>query len=268
VRVDGVVVRKAARPVTDEDTLVIDEAAVTAGLEAGWVSRGASKLLGALADLSGGGPTIEGVRCADVGASTGGFTQVLLDRGAAEVLAIDVGHGQLASALVADPRVVDLPGRNVRELTAAQVGGAVDVLVADLSFISLTAVMGALASLVRPGGDLLLLVKPQFEVGRRGLDGRGVVRDESRRRQAVEAVLRAAVEEGLAVRGLVPSRTLGQDGNVEYIAWLHHPARRDVGQAWQAVIDMIDELFRTGRPWAARSPGGSLAVAGAPGEEP
>jgi 23S rRNA (cytidine1920-2'-O)/16S rRNA (cytidine1409-2'-O)-methyltransferase len=267
VRVDGVVVRKPARPVTGEVILEIDAAAVTVGLEAGWVSRGASKLLGALADLSGGGPSIQGMRCADVGASTGGFTQVLLGRGAAEVLAIDVGRGQLAPTLVTDPRVIDLPGRNVRDLTAAQLGGTVDVLVADLSFISLAAVMGPLTKLVRPGGDLLLLIKPQFEVGRRGLDGRGVVREESGRRQAVEGVLRAAVAEGLALRGLVRSRTLGQDGNVEYIAWLHHPDPRDVGHTWQAVIDMIDELFRSGRPPAARSPAGSLGVAGTSEEE-
>ena len=242
VRVDDVPVVKASRGVRAEEHLAVDD--VSGALDATWVSRAAGKLLFGLADLPGGGPAVDGVRAADVGACTGGFTQVLLHRGARAVVAIDVGHDQLAPMLRSDPRVLDLSGHNARELTPSDIGGEVDLLVADVSFISLTLVMGRLASLVRRGGDLVLLVKPQFEVGRAGLDGRGVVRTGAWRGDAVRAVLGSAMKEGLVVRGLVPSRTPGQEGNTEYIAWLTRPAGSDGGLAWQAVSEMIDDLVR------------------------
>ena len=248
VRVDDVPVTKASRPVRVHERLAVDRA--SEALDTRWVSRAAGKLLLALEDLPGGGPAVEGVRAADVGACTGGFTQVLLHRGAREVVAIDVGHDQLAPSLRSDPRVIDLSAHNVRDLTPSAIGGEVDLLVADVSFISLTLVMGRLVSLVRRGGELVLLVKPQFEVGRAGLDGRGVVRRGAWRGDAVRAVLSSAMGEGLAVRGLVPSRTPGQEGNTEYIAWLTRPAGSHVGLSWQAVSDTIDDLVR------AQTPGG------------
>jgi 23S rRNA (cytidine1920-2'-O)/16S rRNA (cytidine1409-2'-O)-methyltransferase len=184
-----------------------------------YVGRGALKLDGVLDDL-GGRPSIEGRRCLDAGASTGGFTEVLLSRGARHVLAVDVGHDQLAPSLVADPRVSDLQGTTVRGLSADELGGPVDVLVADLSFISLQVVMGDLAALVAPGGDLLLLVKPQFEVGRERLGSGGVVRDPALRASALRDVSGAALQAGLLVRALRASRWPGPSGNVEYFVWL------------------------------------------------
>lgn len=251
VLVDGRRALKGSAQVTDSQEILLDLTAMDAPrpavLDASWVSRASAKLLGALADLPGGGPAIQGGRAADVGACTGGFTQVLLRHGAEQVVAIDVGHDQLAAELRADPRVADLSGHNVRTLTADQIGGEVDLLVADLSFISLTLVMPQLARLVRPAGDLLLLIKPQFEVGRAGLDGRGVVRPGPWRRQAVEQVLRSARAAGLGLRHLVRSRTPGQDGNTEYVAWLvrpgglHQGAPEDAsaGASWEAVNDTI-----------------------------
>lgn len=236
---------KTSSQVGDLDDITLDlvaDGSRPAVLDATWVSRASAKLLGALADLPGGGPRLEGARAADVGACTGGFTQVLLRGGATHVVAVDVGHDQLAPELRVDPRVVDLSGVNARDLTEEVIGGLVDILVADLSFISLTVVMPRLAQLVRPGGDLLLLIKPQFEVGRAGLDGRGVVRAGPWRRQGLQRVLASALEAGLGVRHLVLSRTPGQDGNTEYVAWLVHSGSPDdptVTTSWQAVTDMI-----------------------------
>lgn len=248
VRVGGEVAAKAAQPVRDDDPVTVETG--PGALDASWVSRAASKLLGAFEDLPEGGPRVEGRRAVDVGASTGGFTQVLLRCGATQVVAVDVGHGQLAPEVRDDPRVVDLSGHNVRGLSPADVGGAADLLVADLSFISLRLVIPGLVELVHPGGDLLLLIKPQFEVGRRGLDGRGVVRTDAAQLDAVRAVLRCGLEEGLVVRGLVRSRTPGQDGNIEYVAWLTRPAGPVVGLSWQAVNESLDGLLAT------RTPGG------------
>jgi 23S rRNA (cytidine1920-2'-O)/16S rRNA (cytidine1409-2'-O)-methyltransferase len=229
--------------VTEADGIVVVPTTAEDPLDRRWVSRAAGKLLGALADLPGGGPSLEGVTAVDVGACTGGFTQVLLERGARHVTAVDVGHGQLAPALRRDPRVTDLSGHNVRDLEAAEVGGPADLVVADLSFISLTVVMQRLRDLTRPGGELLLLVKPQFEVGRAGLDGRGVVRSDALRRQALLDVLGSAHEHGLELRGAVPSRTPGQEGNVEYLLWLCRPTETPVGSTWQSGSRIIDEML-------------------------
>ena len=154
-----------------------------------------------------------------MGASTGGFTQVLLEQGARSVLALDVGRGQLSPVIQDDPRVDERSGVNVRDVSAAELGGPFDLLVADLSFISLTIVLPALAALVHPGGDLVLLVKPQFEVGRDRLGSDGVVRSEQQRREAVEAVRSAARRDRLTVRRVVPSALSGASGNVEYFLW-------------------------------------------------
>jgi 23S rRNA (cytidine1920-2'-O)/16S rRNA (cytidine1409-2'-O)-methyltransferase len=217
VLVDGGPAGKPAQPVAAQ--AVIDVAGEPEDLDVG---RGAAKLRGALADLAtdgSKGPTVAGRRCVDIGASTGGFSQVLLAAGAASVVAVDVGHGQLAAAIADDPRVVERSGTNVRDVRPDDLGGPFDLLVADLSFISLTLVMPTLAELVRPGGDLVLLVKPQFEVGRERLGKTGVVRSEDQRREAVASVQDAALDCGLRVCRVVPSRTAGATGNVEFFLW-------------------------------------------------
>ncbi|MGA8045350.1 MAG: TlyA family RNA methyltransferase [Dermatophilaceae bacterium] len=237
---------KASRSVLGSDSITVRRTDAGDPLDPRWVSRAAGKLLGALADLPGGGPTLQDVRAVDVGACTGGFTQVLLERGARHVCAVDVGHGQLAAVLRSDSRVTDLSGHNVRDLEVDTVDGPADVVVADLSFISLTMVLDRLRDLVRPGGELLLLVKPQFEVGRNGLDGRGVVRSEPDRRDALLRVLRVGYDLGLELRGAVRSRTIGQEGNVEYVLWLRRPTEPADLPAWQSVSQTIDRMLDRG----------------------
>jgi 23S rRNA (cytidine1920-2'-O)/16S rRNA (cytidine1409-2'-O)-methyltransferase len=187
-----------------------------------WVSRGAHKLIGALDALS---VPVEGRRALDAGASTGGFTEVLLSRGAAEVVAVDVGYGELAWSLRTDDRVRVLERTNVRTLTPEAIDGPVDLVVADLSFISLRLVLPALVQCAREGADLLLMVKPQFEVGRERLGAGGVVRDPEHRVQAVLDVARSAAAAGWGTAGVVASPLPGPAGNVEFFVWL----RRDAG---------------------------------------
>jgi 23S rRNA (cytidine1920-2'-O)/16S rRNA (cytidine1409-2'-O)-methyltransferase len=187
-----------------------------------WVSRGAHKLIGALDALP---VAVEGRRALDAGASTGGFTEVLLRRGAAEVVAVDVGYGELAWSLRTDERVRVHERTNVRTLTPEVIDGPVDLVVADLSFISLRLVLPALISCAREEADLLLMVKPQFEVGRERLGAGGVVRDPEHRIQAVVAVAEAAAALGCGTAGVVASPLPGPAGNVEFFVWL----RRDAG---------------------------------------
>ena len=182
-----------------------------------WVSRGAHKLLGAL-DAFGYDPA--GKRVLDAGASTGGFTDVLLRRGAEHVVAVDVGYGLLAWSLRTDPRVTVVERVNARSLEPAQVGEAVDLVVADLSFIPLGLVLPALVACARPDADLMPMVKPQFEVGRENLPSGGVVRDPVARTSSVRKVASQAAELGLGVRGVVASPLPGPSGNVEYFLWL------------------------------------------------
>jgi 23S rRNA (cytidine1920-2'-O)/16S rRNA (cytidine1409-2'-O)-methyltransferase len=190
--------------------------------EPGYASRGGYKLAGALdrfSDLD-----VTGRRCLDAGASTGGFTDVLLRRGAGHVVAVDVGYGQLVWALQQDPRVTVLDRQNIRELRPEQVAPAPSVVVADLSFISLRLVLPVLVSCATPVADLLLMVKPQFEVGRRLLGSGGVVRDPAVRADAVRSVAAAAAGLGLGVRGVVASSLPGPSGNVEFFLWLRADA--------------------------------------------
>ncbi len=203
-----------------------------------WVGRGAEKLLAALAAFGPAGLTVQGRRAVDVGASTGGFTQVLLAHGVSAVAAVDVGHGQLATAVADDPRVRDHSGLSVRGLDPATIGGPADLVVADLSFISLTAVMSDLARLCVADGDLVLLVKPQFEVGRERLGKGGVVRSPALRAEAVRVVAAAAEEARLRPFGLIRSPLTGGHGNVEYLLWLRAtPAGEDVGMPWHALVE-------------------------------
>ncbi|MDQ1695825.1 MAG: rRNA (cytidine1920-2-O)/16S rRNA (cytidine1409-2-O)-methyltransferase [Frankiaceae bacterium] len=220
VRIAGMVATKPATGVDPAAAVQVMDA--PDGNDNAFVSRGGSKLAGALGDL--GGPTIAGRRCCDAGASTGGFTDVLLRAGAREVVAVDVGYGQLAWSLRTDPRVVVLERTNVRSLQPAALGGLVDVVVADLSFISLTVVLPALAACTNPEGDLVTLVKPQFEAGREAVGRGGVVRDPGVRADAVRRVAGAAGQLGWGCRGLVASALPGPAGNVEYFLWLRRGA--------------------------------------------
>jgi 23S rRNA (cytidine1920-2'-O)/16S rRNA (cytidine1409-2'-O)-methyltransferase len=185
-----------------------------------YASRGGHKLAGALDVFSPSGLQVAGRRCLDAGASTGGFTDVLLRRGAAHVVAVDVGYGQLAWPLRQDSRVTVVDRTNVRDLTPELVGEPVELVVADLSFISLRLVLRPLRNVARPEADFVLLVKPQFEVGRERLGSGGVVRDAVARADAVRQVAAAAVEEGLGCRGATASPLPGPSGNVEYFLWL------------------------------------------------
>ena len=171
-------------------------------------------------DIGPGGLSVAGKRCFDVGAAAGGFTQVLLREGATEVVAIDVGHGQLAEELAGDPRVIERSGFNIRDGHAGDLGGPADLLVADLSFISLRLVLQVLRDLVEPSGDLVLLVKPQFEVGREHLGKGGIVRSPVERARVIEEVVAAAVAAGLCAKALCASPIRGTTGNAEYLLWL------------------------------------------------
>jgi 23S rRNA (cytidine1920-2'-O)/16S rRNA (cytidine1409-2'-O)-methyltransferase len=199
------------------------------------VSRGAHKLAGALdawPELA-----VAGRRCLDAGASTGGFTQVLLRRGAARVVAVDVGYGQLAWSLRTDERVVVLERTNVRELTPAAIDGCVDLVVADLSFISLTVVLPALRRCLLPDGDAVLMVKPQFEAGRDLVGPDGVIRDPEIRAAAVAKVAAAAYAEGLGSHAVVASGLPGPAGNVEYFLWLRDGADGPDADAIRAAVE-------------------------------
>jgi 23S rRNA (cytidine1920-2'-O)/16S rRNA (cytidine1409-2'-O)-methyltransferase len=199
------------------------------------VSRGAHKLAGALdhwPDL-----VVAGRRCLDAGASTGGFTQILLRRGAAHVVAVDVGYGQLAWSLRTDERVEVHDRTNVRELTAPLIGGPVDLEVADLSFISLTLVLPALSACLAPAGDAVLMVKPQFEAGKAAVGPGGVVRDAPTRMAAVRRVADTALEHGLGSRGVTASPLPGPAGNVEYFLWLRRDAPPLADDAIAAAVE-------------------------------
>ncbi len=185
---------------------------------ADYVSRGGHKLAGALAAFP--GLAVRGRRCLDAGASTGGFTDVLLRAGAVHVTAVDVGYGQLAWQLRTDSRVAVLDRVNVRGLRPEQVSYAPDLITADLSFISLTLVLPALIACAAADADFLVLVKPQFEVGKAKVGAGGVVRDHATREEAVMAVARGAASHGLGVMGVTASQLPGPSGNVEYFLWL------------------------------------------------
>lgn len=222
---------RAGRVTVDGRTLTRPSSSVPEGALVGvdapepWVARSAHKLLGALEDL-GVAPAVHGAVCLDAGASTGGFTQVLLEHGAASVHAVDVGHDQLVPQIAGDARVNDLPGTNVRALTRTDLAaasappfhadGTVDLVVADLSFISLTLVLDALLAVARSGAPLLLMVKPQFELERAALDKHGVVTDAADRAHALERVSAALTAAGAQVCGTAPSRLPGPAGNVEH----------------------------------------------------
>jgi 23S rRNA (cytidine1920-2'-O)/16S rRNA (cytidine1409-2'-O)-methyltransferase len=219
VLVEGLVVTKSARQVGDGQSIVV---AVLGGEK--YVSRGAQKLLGALSVFEPEGLTVSGRFCLDAGASTGGFTQVLLRRGAAGVVAVDVGYGQLSWQIRSDNRVVVLERTNVRYLEPFHLPYQPGLIVADLSFISLTTVLPALVKLLLASGDAVVMVKPQFEIGRELLGRGGVVRNPEHRVAAVRKVVGSAAQAGLEVQSVASSPLPGPSGNVEYFLWLRSDA--------------------------------------------
>lgn len=236
VLVDGKGATKASLRVQPQSRIEVSESDH-------YVSRAAHKLIAALDTF---GVPVQGRSALDVGASTGGFTQVLLERDAASVVALDVGHGQLSEVVSADPRVTVIEGFNARAMTAESLAAAaghpvsVDLAVADLSFISLPLVLPALVETVGASADYVLLVKPQFEVGRTGIR-EGVVHDEGLRTDAVTGVLWAAWDLGLPTAGVISSPILGNAGNHEYLVWLSAAAGVNPTE-W---LDRVSSLCRS-----------------------
>ncbi|GIE90831.1 23S rRNA (cytidine1920-2'-O)/16S rRNA (cytidine1409-2'-O)-methyltransferase [Actinoplanes regularis] len=241
VQVRGTVAHKVAAMVDPADPVIV----TGEDPQTEYVSRGGHKLAGALAAFGARGLSVEGRRCLDAGASTGGFTDVLLRAGARRVVAVDVGYGQLAWPIRTDERVDVHERTNVRTLTPDAIGGPVDLTVADLSFISLRLVLPALAACTGPDGDLALMVKPQFEVGKERVGAGGVVRDWRLRAEAVLDVAAAAAELGLGVVDVTASPLPGPSGNVEFFVW-----------------------FRRGAPAADRDRVEAVVAAGPSGQDP
>ncbi|MFS0894135.1 TlyA family RNA methyltransferase [Microbacterium sp. 179-I 3D3 NHS] len=233
VSVDG-------RPVVKASTAVADAAELTVAATDHYVGRAAHKLI---AGLDGFGIAVDGRLALDMGASTGGFTQVLRERGARRVLAVDVGHGQLAASIAADPGVTAVEGYNVRHMTPENLAEATgehdrpDLIVGDLSFISLELVLPAVAAVAAPASDVVLLVKPQFEVGRTAVRG-GLVTDPATRADAVARTVWSAWDAGLGMLGILPSPILGTHGNAEYLVHLA-PGRGSNPTEW---LDSINRL--------------------------
>jgi 23S rRNA (cytidine1920-2'-O)/16S rRNA (cytidine1409-2'-O)-methyltransferase len=231
VKVSGAVASKPATGVTTDVAIVVAEDPDRPD----FVSRGGHKLEGALAVFEPAGLVVAGRRCLDAGASTGGFTDVLLRHGAGQVVAVDVGYGQLAWRIRQDERVVVHDRTNVRDLTLDLIGGPVDLVVGDLSFISLSLVLDALLSVTAPDGDLALMVKPQFEVGKDRVGKGGVVRDPALRAEVVTGVADAAASRGWGARMVTTSPLPGPSGNVEFFLWL----RRGPATIGAAEIDAV-----------------------------
>lgn len=233
VSVDGRPVVKPSRPVSESATIEV------AGADH-YVSRAAHKLI---AGLDAFGVDVSGRVALDMGASTGGFTQVLRERGAEPVIAVDVGHGQLAASVAVDPGVISIEGFNVRHMTAQSlteasgIAAPPSVVTGDLSFISLSHVLPAARAVVAPDGDLVLLVKPQFEVGRTAVKG-GLVTNPALRADAVAGVLWAAWDVGLGTCGVVSSPIAGTYGNSEYIAHLA-PGRGSNPTEWLGTVNRL-----------------------------
>jgi len=179
-----------------------------------YVSRGGLKLEAALREFH---VSVEGKTALDVGASTGGFTDCLLQRGAAKVYAIDVGYGQMAWKLRQDPRVVVVERTNIREVEPSVIPERADIAVIDVSFISLEKVIPPVLNLLKADAEIVALIKPQFEVGREQVGKGGIVRDEAARKAAIERIVEFTRESGFEVKGVIPSPITGQDGNVEFL---------------------------------------------------
>lgn len=241
VKVAGAVAGKPATGVTTDVAIVVEEDPDRPD----YVSRGGHKLAGALAAFVPLGLEVRGRRCLDAGASTGGFTDVLLRNGAAEVVAVDVGYGQLAWRIQQDERVRVHDRTNIRDITPELLGGPVDLVVGDLSFISLLLVLDPLLGVTNEDGDLALMVKPQFEVGRERVGKGGVVREPALRTEAVVTVADAAARKGWGARAVVASPLPGPSGNVEFFLWLR------AGRPAIGADDIAAEVERSATPGVA-----------------
>ena len=241
VFIDGREARKSSQPVPESAELVVLEAI-------DYVSRAGHKLAAALEEFT--EIEIVGKICLDVGASTGGFTDVLLRYGASTVIALDVGHSQLAESLVDNRMVINIENFNARDLTQENlqklVGTRLDqkitdhtisLVVADLSFISLTLVLAQMSQ-VAPKADFVLLIKPQFEVGKKSLDASGIVNDHRLRASAIRQVLDEAKAQGLNIQGIIKSPLPGTHGNVEFLVWLNS-VETDHSVDWSGRIDEL-----------------------------
>lgn len=208
VRVNGITATKPHQTVAENDEVILDDPA------SGYVSRAALKLI---AGLEAGNIDVNGRVCLDVGSSTGGFTQVLLERGANRVFAVDVGHDQLHQSLCADPRVVSLEGTNARALTREQVPDAIGLLACDISFVSVTKVLTAPLALCRPGADAVILFKPQFEVGREHIGKGGIVTEKAAMARGVSDAIAFVADHGWTHDRSIASPIAGGDGNMETV---------------------------------------------------
>ena len=210
---------------TKPGTAVAEDAAVELrGSTLPYVSRGGLKLEKALRVFP---VNPVGLVCLDCGASTGGFTDVLLQNGAAKVYAVDVGYGQLAWSLRGDSRVECMERTNIRYVTHEQIPEEIDLAVADLSFISLRLVLEPVRQLLKPNGDLICLVKPQFEAGKENVGKKGVVRDPQIHLEVLESFVQYSADAGFSLRGMDYSPIRGPEGNIEYLAWLRKSEERD-----------------------------------------
>jgi len=236
----GGVVSVDGRPVVKPSARVEDDSVIDVAAADHYVSRGAHKLIAALDAFP---IDVRGATAVDLGASTGGFTQVLRERGAEPVMAVDVGHGQLSTVVASDPGVVSVEGYNVRFMTADSLRRATGVddrprvVTGDLSFISLHHVLPAIVGTAAPDADVVLLVKPQFEVGRTAVKG-GLVTDPALRADAVHGVLWAAWDAGLRTAGLIASPVVGTYGNHEYVAWLSGSRGSDPSE-WESTVTRL-----------------------------
>ena len=228
VTVNGSSSVKPSMPITDNDT-------VTAGEDLKYVGRGALKLKKAFEIFP---ISVKGAVCADIGASTGGFTEIMLENGASKVYAVDVGHDQLDEKLCRDSRVVNMEGTNVRDLTPSHLGESIAFMSVDLSFISLTNVSGVMCSLLAEDGEAVILIKPQFEAGKSAVGKNGIVKDQKDHIRVLESLIAHFSSLGMGLQGLTYSPVTGGSGNIEYLAYLKK------GAAASAVID-LKELVKT-----------------------
>ena len=211
VSVDGKVITKPSATVEENSVVTLSEQ------ESGYVGRGALKLKTAFESFE---LNVQDKCCADIGASTGGFTQIMLENGARKVYAIDVGHDQLAKELVEDSRVVNCEGVNVRSLTKDFFHEPVEFMAGDLSFISLKLVVPVLKECISENGDMVMLIKPQFEAGKQALNKKGIVKDKKDHVRVLDELLHFFEDTGFQVKDLKPSSIKGGDGNIEYLVWL------------------------------------------------
>lgn len=209
VLMNGKTVKKPSVAVAEGDVVTVTE-------KLRFVSRGGEKLLGAIKEFS---PEIEGMTCVDIGASTGGFTDCLLQHGAKKVYAVDSGTDQLHPTVAGNPRVVKMEKTNARTLTWETLGERCDLAVMDVSFISQTLLYPAVKSVLKENGRFISLIKPQFETNAKALGSGGILRDPKERKRAVDGVLKEAERQGLRLISLIPSPITGGDGNTEYLAY-------------------------------------------------